>query len=113
MSELQQVSRFRWLVAWLANNLDPEEIYQVQTLLSDQLSDVDTGDGALGIFDALLKQNRIHDEDTGLLKVLFRSLDRGDLLDAVESYDKEMGAVAKILKKNSSIFGGRLGLNDC
>ncbi|XP_072051223.1 uncharacterized protein [Amphiura filiformis] len=130
MSELADVSRFRWLLAWLANRLAPEEIHKVQTLLPDQLSGVDTGDGATGpsvvphqphqphrlrqscgahalrIFDALVKQNRIHDEDTGLLRALFTSLDRSDLLEAIECYDREKGAVAKILMKNSSVFGG-------
>ena len=107
MSELSQVSRFRWLLAWLANSLDSEEVHKLQTSLAKQINGANTGDDALGIFDALVNQNRIHDEDTGLLKAMLINVGRPDLLETVELYDREKGAVAKILNKNSSVFGGK------
>ena len=106
MSELSDISRFRWLIVWLADNLVPEDIRKVQTLLKDQLQDSDAGDDALVILETLVKQNRVHDEDTGLLRTLFISLGRMDLLEAVDDYEREKKAVARRLKKNSSVLGG-------
>ncbi|XP_072048823.1 uncharacterized protein [Amphiura filiformis] len=108
MSEISDISRFRWLIVWLADNLVPEDIRKVQTLLKNQIKDCgdDSVDDALAIFDILVKQNRIHDEDTGLLRTLFISLGRMDLLEAVDDYEREKKAVVRRLKKNSSVLGG-------
>ena len=107
MSELTDISRFRWLTVWLADNLVPEDIHKVQTLLKDYLKGGNTGNDALAIFDLLVKQNRIHDEDTGLLRTLFISLGRMDLLEAVNDYEREKMTVAKRLGRNSSNLGGK------
>ncbi|XP_072049655.1 uncharacterized protein [Amphiura filiformis] len=106
MGELTDISRFRWLTVWLADNLVPDDIHKVQSLLKDPLKGVDTGDDALAILDELIKQNRIHDEDTGLLRALFISLGRMDLLEAVNDYEREKKTIARKLNKNSSSLGG-------
>lgn len=109
MSELSAISRFRWLTVWLSDNLVLEDVHRVQMLLKDQLSCAGTkptGDDALEILDTLVTQNRINDDDTEMLRTLFVSLGRMDLLEAVDDYEREKRAVVKRLKKTLTVLGG-------
>ena len=66
------------------------------------------GDDALKLFEALERENLIHDEDTQLLRVLFEGLDRLDLLDGLTEYEQQRTAVMRKLNKNASLLEGML-----
>ena len=105
---VSEISRFRWLVVWLADNLVSEDIQKARTLLKDKLGPryEEIGDDALKLFDALERENLIHDEDTQLLRVLLESLERIDLLEDLDEYETERKAVIRRLNKNASLLEG-------
>ena len=105
---VSEISRFRWLVVWLADNMVSEDIQKARTLLKDKLGPryEEIGDDALKLFDALERENLIHDEDTQLLRVLLESLERIDLLEDLDEYETERKAVIRRLNKNASLLEG-------
>ncbi|XP_072023040.1 uncharacterized protein [Amphiura filiformis] len=105
---LSEISRFRWLIVWLADNFVSEDIQKARTLLKDKLGPrhEEIGDDALKLFDALEKENLIHDEDTQLLRVLLEGLERMDLLEDLDEYERARKAVIRRLNKNASLLEG-------
>ena len=75
-----------------------------QDRLGPRHADID--DDALKLFDALERENLIHDEDTQLLRVMLEGLDRLDLLESLNEYEQQRTAVIRKLNKNASILDG-------
>ncbi|XP_072023041.1 uncharacterized protein, partial [Amphiura filiformis] len=103
-----EISRFRWLILCLADDLESKDIQKSRTLLKDKLGPrhEEIGDDALKLFDALEKDNLIHDEDTQLLRLLFDGIGRMDLSEKLVEYEEQRKAVIRKLNINASPLEG-------
>ncbi|XP_022095060.1 uncharacterized protein LOC110981642 [Acanthaster planci] len=108
--------RFRWLLVWMSDMLVGEDVHKAKMLLRDQLglADYDSiqNDG-LKLLEALERGNLIHEGDTDVLRMCLTRLERYDILETLDEYERERQVVSrKLLLKASSVDGPYFGHAD-
>ncbi|XP_038051144.1 uncharacterized protein LOC119724253 [Patiria miniata] len=107
--------RFRWLLVWMSDMLVGEDVQKAKMLLRNQLGpeyEAIQNDG-LKLLEALERENQIHEGDTELLRMCLTKLERHDILEALNEYERERQVVSRKLQlKASSVDGPYFGHAD-
>ncbi|XP_033124570.1 uncharacterized protein LOC117122897 isoform X2 [Anneissia japonica] len=102
------ISRFRWLIVCLANDITDYELKKAKSLMRDKLGDskYENIKDTFAFFDELLERKRIHEGDTQLLRHILQKIGRQDLIDELNNYHSEYAIIAKHYNKHLPAYEG-------
>ncbi|XP_033124615.1 uncharacterized protein LOC117122941 [Anneissia japonica] len=91
------ISRFRWLIVCLANDITNRELKKAKSLVRDRLGAKNYEDvkDTFDFFDKLQEGNHVHEGDTLLLRHILSEIGRIDLIEELNKYDSEYAVVAR------------------
>ncbi|XP_033124604.1 uncharacterized protein LOC117122934 [Anneissia japonica] len=111
----RSISRFRWLIVCLANEITNSELKKAKFLVKDRLGarNFEKIKDTFDFFDKLQEGNHFHEGDTLLLRHILSKIGRNDLIEELNRYNSEYAVVARHCHRHPAASEGPfIGRND-